>query len=780
MTYRKRPLRPAIVLLAAVASLCLSAAAHAEQRYVRYRLVAPEVDTVATAEIMPHAFSQTITVSSEHIPLPGVMSRHGLYVEPGQWSGWCELPRPPVWGTIYLKIRAAEPLRQVTADVQLATTPDEKNAVRTMRISGSTGGTVGFVLPANVLANPEQVETIEETIRRRRRLAESVAVPEARRPKLLSFSPAGVRDDPSIADSGRREFETVALLGFNTAYAGEVGADAVPAIRFRSTHDTGRSKEQDQARFAKYLASGGGRPPILYSVLVDEPNWEEGFDTLWKETGVKGFHDFLREHNVDPRSLGLATLDEVAHLDRRRPVAADAPLEQRRLWYWSCRYTYDLNARFFRRLTDTTRATLPDTATTVNFADHTIILGSGTVAGTGPDFFSLGRRASLGMYWSEDWMFPTFASWGNGLYQRVPYLVSMMRGAARHHHQPHPNLGFYVISVGYNPFGEGIDRTVGVRVLLLLGRGVKTFSFFNYGPTARGTVDFWADDAPAVRGAADALGMIGDPVVEPLLYEGQPAPAQTCLVYSTPAEYWQAANGADADNHEKQYLYAMLTQRQIGVDVVDAPDLPKFVGGYKAAYMVDRNLPRASAEALRRWVEDDGGVLCLWPTAATRDEFNEPLDAFPAATGDHPLGRGRVVRFGDRPGTLWWESTQRRATASGSTWPSEFDAEHRERAVRPALELAKVDRPVVVSAADVTADALVSDRGVAVPLVNLRGTLDRHGTRHLNLKVTLADAEGITRVYSSRCGELTLRREGRSAAVVMPLDSTDVVVFLKQ
>ena len=179
---------------------------------------------------------------------------------------------------------------------------------------------------------------------------------------------------------------------------------------------------------------------------------------------------------------------------------------------------------------------------------------------------------------------------------------------------------------------------------------------------------------------------------------------------------------------------------------------------------------------MKKWAEA-GGVLVLGPEAATRDEYNEPLDRFAAVQRGQTAatGRGQVVRFKDLEGAPWWKHTLELSEQAG--WPALFDQEHRAAVIKPALELAKIVRPVTVNVPGIVADPLMSDEAVAVPLVNLMGLQEHGGTRYLNMKVTLTEGKGVARAWSSRCGDLKLRQEGGSVAVVMPLEYADVLVF---
>jgi hypothetical protein len=178
-----------------------------------------------------------------------------------------------------------------------------------------------------------------------------------------------------------------------------------------------------------------------------------------------------------------------------------------------------------------------------------------------------------------------------------------------------------------------------------------------------------------------------------------------------------------------------------------------------------------------------GGVAVLGPESATCNEFNEPMSVFPAAPGQHQVGKGWVVRFKECEGKLWREASvalnraNPKAAVGHLYWYADFDATHRDIVCQPALELAKVGRPVLVSAPVVIAEPLVSAKGVAVPLVNMRTMYKKGGTTYEKLEVTLADGRAVTKAWSSRQGALKLKRQGAAVSVTLPLDCTDIVVF---
>ncbi|MFA6567263.1 MAG: hypothetical protein WCS96_03555 [Victivallales bacterium] len=128
-----------------------------------------------------------------------------------------------------------------------------------------------------------------------------------------------------------------------------------------------------------------------------------------------------------------------------------------------------------------------------------------------------------------------------------------------------------------------------------------------------------------------------------------------------------------------------------------------------------------------------------------------------------------------RKGALWWKKTVELCGETG--WASAFDREHLEIACKPALELAGITRSVTVNIPGIAAG---ESRRSGCTTCEFEGLFEKNGTRILNLKVTLADGKDISRVWSSHCGELQLRREGASVAIVPPIEYADVLIFARE
>lgn len=776
------------IILAVLAGMLGLNPTHAENRYMRYRVLAPAVPTIATIGVASHILSET---SWDPIDRPGVISNYGLYLSPNTWSPWRRLPDPPTWGTIQLNLKALEPIKSSKVEFQVGSHASERDIARQFIESSETGGSVAFILPeGGILENPRGLETLSESYARRRKLAEEVAVPIGRRPRLFSFTGWGVRGQATLKGSEEYEQETARLLGINTF--GQPGAGK---YFYAGATD---EKGIDDLKFSPAEAKS-----MAFLMMADEPSWMGGFNMMWERTkGNEGFRQYLKLQNLDPGLFGKKSLDEVSHIPRGNEVASDAPLEQRRLWYWSCRYTYNLDADFYAAITKKLETKYPGAQSTVNFTSHAILLGQG-VGVSNPDIFAWGRRRAVTMEWSEDWFAPGLGAWGNGMYQKLAFLVELMRCAGRATNPPQ-RVGYFIIGSNYDPFNPFTEQTVATRLNLMLGRGAKTFGFFNYGPTSSAAVDFWSDNAPTVRGTADALQMVGAANIEPFLWEGKPGKTQACMFYSIPAAFWQGQNKALDDNNEKQLLYCMLAQEHIPADIIDTTDLSRWINDYKVAYMVDSNIPSTQGARLLAWVKA-GGVLVLWPKAGAKDEYNQPADTFPAAVGATRVGLGQIVRFPERMATQWWDRVVK-ANETKSWRPVITDEEYRAKVAAPALQMAGLSRPVTAASPDIDVRALYSARGVAVPVVNLRYLFPQEHqtvqivdgkekivypkerefpdgclryTKENPASVTLNDAVGIVRVYSSRLGALPFTRQGNSVTVSFPLNTTDILIFSK-
>ncbi|RPD47692.1 hypothetical protein DNI29_09595 [Hymenobacter sediminis] len=155
--------------------------------------------------------------------------------------------------------------------------------------------------------------------------------------------------------------------------------------------------------------------------------------------------------------------------------------------------------------------------------------------------------------------------------------------------------------------------------------------------------------------------------------------------------------------------------------------------------------------------------LTLLPGAAPARPLARFSDGTPALT-ERVLGRGRILRFACYPGLSY------RHSAAGNTGglPSGFDAGWRQLIVQPVRD-ARAELPVRVTQPLVEAPALYSPAGVAVTLLNWRGTAAQ------SVDVSVATDRPVRRVVSAQRGPLPFRQSGNHVTVTLPLGDVDVL-----
>ena len=289
-------------------------------------------------------------------------------------------------------------------------------------------------------------------------------------------------------------------------------------------------------------------------------------------------------------------------------------------YYWTLRYSEAITNQYYKDGTAKAEGVYPPGVRTfVNYSDHPLILGGKMLPGL-PDWFSMGLTRTTTLMWTEDWMAPFIGAWGNGLYQRVGFLVDILRAAASRHHQP---IGFY------NVMGTELDLRL--RAFTAIGHGVKSIYFFDYGPTYAATQNFWSDNPSQYRGVAKIIGDVAK--ADELVCDGQPPNAQVAVIYSTTEEIWQANADTMPIQQERQLIHIGLAQDQYPTDLLNEDLLlTRDLAQYKAIYAVDAHLPLACLKKLSDWVSA-GGMLCLAPASLERDEYDRPTAAISGLTG---------------------------------------------------------------------------------------------------------------------------------------------------
>jgi len=104
-----------------------------------------------------------------------------------------------------------------------------------------------------------------------------------------------------------------------------------------------------------------------------------------------------------------------------------------------------------------------------------------------------------------------------------------------------------------------------------------------------------------------------------------PKPAEVAILYSSSTDVWMVGRN-NAYGFDRMNTWMALAHAQVPVNFLSERYVEDgMLDGYRVCYLAGPNLTRAAAAKLKAWVER-GGTLFLTAGAATRDEFNRPLD----------------------------------------------------------------------------------------------------------------------------------------------------------
>ena len=125
--------------------------------------------------------------------------------------------------------------------------------------------------------------------------------------------------------------------------------------------------------------------------------------------------------------------------------------------------------------------------------------------------------------------------------------------------------------------------------------------------------------------------------VEDWLLTAKPAPAEVALLYSSSSDIWTMWTNL-AFGFDRMHTWLALLHAQTPVAIVPEREIER-LDTCQVCYLSGPNLTRAAAAKLRAWVAA-GGTLWLTAGAASRDEFNRPLDTLASLL---PAERGELA-----------------------------------------------------------------------------------------------------------------------------------------
>jgi hypothetical protein len=492
-------------------------------------------------------------------------------------------------------------------------TTDDVEIIKTFDVEATPNGLV-IVAPPD-LESPQNIALLKrdhEFAEEIGKLADAFAWPtHGRKPVRIPFlvtSNIGGYELPVDAAVQAREQRTLDYFGFNGGPERMLhGAWYMHNDSFaRPDLDTMRLRARDD--FELFEKSGRTLDSITACMLMDEPTGQPAAFMAKDEAYRDRFREWLKAKSLTPETLLVASWDDV------RPVVETERDQFPALHYFTqlfrTRAIGDFMAAQRMILEEVRGRSVP---TMVNFSDGATYHAN--FFSQGIDYFELLDANDQNAIWGEDW------ANNSSTYQCAGFNVALMQAAARKRGQ---TVGHYLIAhAGRTPWDTK------TKAVSETARGVRMWQNFSYGPSwgsheggPPSRSHLWWGRPELWRANAEISREIG--AVEDWLLAAKPAPADVAILYSSSSDAWTMWTNL-ASGFDRMHTWLALAHAQVPTDILSERDVEAGLLTHKVCYLSGPNLTHAAAIRLQAWVES-GGTLFLTAGAASRDEFNRPLD----------------------------------------------------------------------------------------------------------------------------------------------------------
>lgn len=579
---------------------------------------------------------------------PGMLSRAGLsesYYVPEDRTKWLGPGQSSPWVRVsdYLLAAGGRNNVQLIATRQMHTTGfvtepiqgrlefawgDERTIARTIEIHQEAPRLL-MTWPYDFQTQGHEIKTALDYIRETEQEIAQLGPAHGKLAQYLNLTAnlslqVGV-DDPSVI---QREIEILKRLGFNGTYhliapperAVEfyeqnglvprfgVGLDVWRWIRDNSQHHPDTEKME---RYAEKFATD--YQPILdhivRSKLMDEPGGMSYEEIVQSEPCREKFVAWLRDQGLTPTNLGVQDWAEV------RPVLpwdSDTPPE---LFYYTSLFRLEAFATLARACVQAKRKHLP--ASLLTYVNYSLPTSGGSWTERGTDLFLAQRHGGLEMVWTEDWL-----GWSAGP-QHLSDTLALARAAGRPENQ---SLGAYWV-------GQGTPTLMRLKFYTLLAGGVRNICCYDYGPWYAG-IDSWGRNFELYSAIRDCNLEVG--AIDEYCQDTVRRPTDIAILSNRTAYLWEKGNNACEQN--ASYTHWALAHAGYDADFLPEEDVEKgYLAPYKVLYLDGPQIRRKTAQAIAVWVEQ-GGVLFASAGAASRDEFDRPLEVLEEVCGAKSQG----------------------------------------------------------------------------------------------------------------------------------------------
>jgi len=611
--------------------------------------------TVLEARDATGPFDAALAISVIHRPpwYPGYKYTASK-LAPNVPSEWLELKdlyagTDVVTGIITLAADGKPVKSPVRVKVELTRSKDAK-PLAAVEVSDPEG-TLGVILPERAVPDaevPARLQSIADIAKRHLEASTPFAVAPEDRPKhFIATARASLFSgytDPAIAET---ELRALANLGYNTMtdlsaeWANRFNVPYVGGADYRPpgiddkpvTAEEMLKHYQDRADAVKKEYGSIDRLRIF--AMSDEPGWLfPGTEaTLDKDpAALKRFRTYLIWQGITPKLLGRKSWDEVKLIP---PPAPNAPLTERRLWYYTMRFSdWDQNRAYGEAAAALRKAMGDNVLAYTNWNNPGIVFSDLTRWGYPPvymshNWFDFSRAKGSTCLWlgpgveeGGNWYRSTFRTWS--------LMLDLLRSAANE------GVGKFGAYVHHNMIPDDRGYEVALSIMAIAGRGGSGYDSYVWGPHYTFTEYMWSEKFGHYEYAADANRLIGRS--EHLMYGAKPPKAEVAILWPYTSQMYDLNKGGYWTYNrdflvEMQQLYFALTHGNISVDFVDETMIRRGdLRRYKVLYLTAPNLETKTARALIAWV-NGGGRLFAVASAGSRDELNQPTAALEPVLG---------------------------------------------------------------------------------------------------------------------------------------------------
>lgn len=396
-------------------------------------------------------------------------------------------------------------------------------------------------------------------------------------------------------------------------------AKAIAELRFRPIGKDEHITAQSAKKLSRDLENEGpGEAGFDVGELEIEeeeakPEWleplplKEMVEKHWVVSGGMpeahaAFRRWAADQGLKPELFGKKSWDEVRMLTV--PSLAKTGHEKR-VFYWSRRYSGYLTPRMFKLAADGIRNGAPnkDMLGFVALSGHALYFPSQQPL----DMFRLAGEGYPMMPGVSDWM--SSHGWRWDSHQAVAFSVAPYNaGARRYGAEP----------VSY-PMMHCVWPSV-FRAYTMLANNVKYISYYNYGPVYMVTEGFWSDSEGCYHTGHLTNNRAAQ--VDDILAPGRMRPGRVAMLYAMSTEYWNAQSSFA----DKRAAFLGLSHEYFKPELVTEDQVNEgALEHYDALYVLDPWVAGAVQDRIAEWVRG-GGLLWACADALTRDEYDEPRD----------------------------------------------------------------------------------------------------------------------------------------------------------